>query len=353
MSPRKTYDSAAWMSGMGPLSDIVISTRVRLARNVKSLPFPTNSSTQMRSGIADIIKSAVKATKAMGSVDVVIMSDLSNTYRQVLVEEHLISPQQSMNADNTLAITNRDKSLSIMVNEEDHIRIQAITSGLAPLEALKLAQDADDALEEGLDYAFDEKWGYLTACPTNLGTGLRASVMLHLPALAMLNITGQVLGAVAKMGLTIRGMFGEGTEATGNIIQMSNTVSLGRSEEEIVKHIEAVARQIVDRELDARASLKRDSAVQLEDRLKRAYGIATNAYVISTDEALRLLSDVKLGCDIGIIDEVDKNFFANTIVNIMPAHIEKKAGRELSPAERDIERAKLIKEALKPSKKEG
>lgn len=352
MSAKKAYSEASWMSGNGPLSDIVISTRVRLARNIKNMPFPMKAEAADREKVSEMVKDAVKATKAIGAMDIVNLVDLSETYRQVLVEEHLASPQLVRTVDGSLLITNRDKSVSIMVNEEDHLRVQAITSGLSLFDALKLAQDADDALEEKLEYAFDEKLGYLTSCPTNVGTGLRASVMLHLPALAMLNMTSQVLGAVTKMGLTIRGMFGEGTETIGNIVQLSNAVTLGKSEEEIIKHLEAVTKQIVERESDARKALKKDANIQLADRLRRAYGVASQALVMSTDEAFRVLSDVKLGCDLEVISEIDKEFFASALANIMPAHIEKKVQKTLNIRERDIERASFIRLIMKPLKEE-
>jgi len=354
MASKKDNTSCAfWMTGQGPSSDIVISTRVRLARNLEAIPFPKRGTSEQLANVVERVKVALKATKSIGPADFVELSDLKETDRQVLVEEHLLSPQYIEQDKNKAVVFNRDKTVSIMVNEEDHLRIQSILPGLQVEDALKLASDTDDALEETLDYAFDEKLGYLSACPTNVGTGMRTSVMLHLPALAMMNMTGQVLGAVSKVGLTVRGIFGEGTESSGNMVQISNQISIGRSEQDMARHLKVITGQVVDSELQARNTLLSEVKPQIEDRVCRAYGIATNARIISLDEAFKLLSDIKLGVDLGIINDVDPNFFKELIVKIMPYHIQRIVRADDS-LEKDINsiRACLIRERLGSSKEE-
>jgi protein arginine kinase len=233
-----------------------------------------------------------------------------------------------------------------MVNEEDHIRIQAILPGFQVDEALRLASATDDALEETLDYAFDEDLGYLSACPTNVGTGLRSSAMLHLPALAAVNMLGQVLASVSKVGLAVRGIYGEGTEAVGNLFQVSNQVTMGRSESEIAAHLKAVTRQIVDSERNARSAIMSDARSQLEDRVYRSYGTLTNARMISSEEALKLTSDVRLGVDLGLIPDLPPALLTALSVDIMPAHVQRFVGRELNAWERDVSRATLIRQRL-------
>jgi len=200
-----------------------------------------------------------------------------------------------------------------MVNEEDHMRIQTILPGFQLEEALRLASVTDDAVEETIDYAFDENLGYLCACPTNVGTGLRASVMVHLPALALVGMVGQVLGAVSKVGVAVRGAYGEGTEAIGNMFQVSNQVTMGRAEEEIVAHLKAVCGQLADSERNARKAIMSDARNQLEDRVWRSYGLLTNARIVSSDEAVRLISAVKLGSDLGIIPGLAPSCFHGVV----------------------------------------
>ena len=338
--------SALWMAGGGPESDIVVSSRVRLARNVCGVPFPHRADAQQLQAVLAGVRGAVEATPSIGPTEVLGMASMSVLERQLAVEEHLTSPQHVQEPNSKALVLNRDRSVSIMVNEEDHIRIQAILPGFQVDEALRLASATDDALEETLDYAFDEALGYLCACPTNVGTGLRSSVMLHLPALAAVNMLGQVLASVSKVGLAVRGIYGEGTEAVGNLFQVSNQVTMGRSESEIVAHLKAVARQIVDSERNARGAIMSDARTQLEDRVYRSYGILTNARMISSEEALKLTSDVKLGVDLGFIPGMPAALLTGLSVDIMPAHVQRFVGRELNAWERDVFRATLIRERL-------
>ena len=337
---------ALWMSGGGPESDIVVSSRVRLARNLCGAPFPHRAGEEQLQAVLAGVRQAVEVTPSIGPTEVLGLTSMPALDRQLAVEEHLTSPQHIQEPNGKALVVNRDRSVCIMVNEEDHIRIQAILPGFQVDEALRLASATDDALEETLDYAFDENLGYLSACPTNVGTGLRSSAMLHLPALAAVNMLGQVLASVSKVGLAVRGIYGEGTEAVGNLFQVSNQVTMGRSESEIVAHLKAVTRQIVDSERNARTAIMSDARSQLEDRVYRSYGILTNARMISSEEALKLTSDVKLGVDLGLIPGLPPELLTALSVDIMPAHVQRFVGRELNAWERDVYRATLIRQRL-------
>jgi len=233
-----------------------------------------------------------------------------------------------------------------MVNEEDHLRIQALMPGLQLAAAWELADKVDDALEQYLPYAFSEQRGYLTACPTNVGTGLRASLMLHLPALVSTGQINRIIQAVGRFGLVVRGLYGEGTQALGNIFQFSNQVTLGHTESDIIQHLINVTRQVIDQEREARQMLLRRDKMALEDRVARAYGTLAHARVVSSQEALQLLSDVRLGIDLGILDGLKPEILQELLVAIRPAHLQMRTGRELSPAERDVLRAALIRERI-------
>ncbi|MEA4883553.1 MAG: protein arginine kinase [Clostridia bacterium] len=355
MASRKCggHDSALWMNADGPESGVVVSSRVRLARNLQAVPFPHRASADQLASVLGRVKGAIAATPSIGPTELFDLPDLSATDRQLMVEEHLTSPQHVQEPANRAVVLNRDRSVSIMVNEEDHIRIQAILPGLQLDEALRLASATDDAIEETIDYAFDEELGYLCACPTNVGTGLRASTMLHLPALGMVNMLGQVLGAVSKVGVTVRGIYGEGTDAVGNLFQVSNQVTMGRADEEIVAHLKAVTKQITDSEKNARSAIVSDAKEQLEDRVYRSYGVLSNARMTASDEALRLLSDVKLGADLGIIPGLLPSAITRLTVEMMPAHVQSYVGKELTAWERDSNRAALIRSRLAADREES
>ena len=354
MAAKRPYEKnrAVWMAGDGPDADIVVSSRVRLARNLRSVPFPQQANDEQMKSVLEQVMGAVRATPSIGPTEILALQELLPIERQLAVEEHLTSPQHIQDPKNKAIVLNRDKSVSIMVNEEDHMRIQTILPGFQLEEALRLASVTDDAVEETIDYAFDENLGYLCACPTNVGTGLRASVMVHLPALALVGMVGQVLGAVSKVGVAVRGAYGEGTEAIGNMFQVSNQVTMGRAEEEIVAHLKAVCGQLADSERNARKAIMSDARNQLEDRVWRSYGLLTNARIISSDEALKLISDVKLGADLGIIPDLPQSCFTVLSVDIMPAHVQDFVGKELTAWERDMCRATLIRERLGMNKEE-
>ena len=344
-----------WLEGSGPLSDIVISSRVRLARNLKNLPFPQGMNEKQAEDVLVQVANALavrEVRQVVGNLEVVPLSELSPLDRQVLVEKHLISPLHAENVGRGRGLAVRlDEVVSIMINEEDHLRIQCLFSGLQVYEAWELANTVDDALETQLDYEFDEKWGYLTACPTNAGTGLRASVMLHLPGLVIANQVQRVLAALPQIGLAVRGLYGEGSEAAGNLFQISNQVTLGPKEEELVNNLSAVVRHVVEQERSARRNLLQLNRLAVEDRTCRALGILTHARTMSSQEALSLLSDLRLGVDLGLIGKIDLKGLNELIVLTRPGYLQKLAGGEMTAATRDAKRAMIIRERLKEKSK--
>jgi len=248
---------------------------------------------------------------------------------------------------NGAVILSENESISIMVNEEDHIRIQCLFPGFQLQEAWQLASRIDDIFETHLDYAFDEKYGYLTSCPTNVGTGIRASVMMHLPALVLTQQINRILSAITQVGLAVRGIYGEGSEATGNLFQISNQITLGQSEDEIIDNLYGVAKQIIEHEKAARQKLLQESRIRIVDRVMRSYGILSNAAILDSKEAAQRLSDVRLGIDLGLISDVSGNVMNELMVMMQPGFLQQYSGEKLSADERDIRRAELIRERLK------
>lgn len=351
MSIIETVNNAhsKWMEGTGPDNDVVISSRVRLARNVAGMPFPHFMSEEDTDKVLHAVKLAVnnkELVKQVGTMEFVDLSELTDTERQILVEKHLISPQHIENPLNRAVVITPDESVSIMVNEEDHLRIQCLLPGLQLDETWQLANNLDDLLELTLDYSFCERRGYLTACPTNVGTGLRASVMLHLPGLVMTKQIGHIVNTISQLGLAVRGYYGEGTEAYGNLFQFSNQVTMGQTEQEIVKNLLAVTNQIVTQERSSRDTVFRDNRLRLEDRIYRSIGTMSYARMITSEEALRNISDMRLGVELGIIKGVTFECINELVILTRPAFLIKKAGRELEPGERDILRADIIREKL-------
>lgn len=336
-----------WMNGTGPESDIVLSSRIRLARNLRSMPFPHRMNDDQGKTMLDTVESAVRSLESGWHIEFHRLSDLTPLERQVLMEKHLVSPLLIQNPIRYEGVALDDREgISIMVNEEDHLRVQVLLPGLQLEEAWQVANQLDDKLEEHLDFACDETRGYLTAWPTNLGTGLRASVMLHLPALVMTRQASQVFTTLAQVGIVVRGLYGEGSEALGNIFQISNQVSLGLTEDELVHNLTVVAQQIVSGERSARDHLKSNAGLALADRVARSWGILTNARVMTSDEALRLLSDVKLGAELGLIDSVLPYTFPQLTLMTRPSFLQMEAGRELGPDERDQIRADTLRTHL-------
>ena len=340
---------SSWMSEEGPDSDIVLSSRIRLARNIDQFQFSFLNSSEEALKVIETVKSRIKkgSFANTGNMDLLMMDELQPLQKRILVEKHLISPHLAENANHGACLLSENEEISIMINEEDHIRIQCLYPGLQLLEALNTAFQIDDWLEEEINYAFDEKVGYLTSCPTNVGTGLRASVMLHLPGLVMTQQLNRIIPAINQLGLVVRGIYGEGSEALGNIFQISNQITLGKSEQDIVEDLKSVVGQIVSQERSVRDTLVKTSNIQLEDRVYRSFGVLTNSRIIETKEAAKCLSDVRLGIDIGYIKDIPRNILNELMILTQPGFLQQYAGGPLRPNERDIRRASLIRERLK------
>ncbi|ADL67968.1 ATP:guanido phosphotransferase [Thermoanaerobacterium thermosaccharolyticum DSM 571] len=329
-------------------NDVVISSRIRLARNLSDIPFPSVMTESEADKVKELVKKAIFDSKTILSTQFseYDMKKITPLERQSLVERHLISPDLAQNTKNGSALIKNDGTISIMINEEDHLRIQTIFNGLNLKEAWDLADKIDDLIEENLSYAFNEKLGYLTACPTNVGTGIRASVMVHLPALTITGQIGNILNSVSKIGIAVRGMYGEGTQSLGDIYQISNQVTLGQSEIEIIENLEGIVKQIINNERKAREDLYKRRKVQIEDRIGRAYGLLTNAKVMSTQEFMRLISDVRLGAVLNIIN-IDIQKIDEITTHIQPGNLQKIIGKQLEPYERDVKRAEYVSKLIR------
>ena len=327
-------------------NDVVISTRIRFARNLKDYPFPCKLNSQGREKVIEKVKNAVKKSNSPVASDFsfIKMSELTSSQSVSLVEKRLVSPEFISDTDGRALLISKDESFSIMINEEDHIRLQVITKGLSLEQAYDTADKLDTLLDENLDFAFDEKLGYLTQCPTNLGTGIRASVMLHLPALEKSRAINRIAGNLSKLGLTIRGAHGEGTEPKGALYQLSNQVTLGISEKAAIENLKNITEQLIAQENQARERLC--SSIDIQDAISRSLGILRSALVISHDEALKLLSNVRLGIVSKQISDVSSETIDKLMLAVEPATLTVSLNKNLSAHDRDIERARLIKAEL-------
>jgi protein arginine kinase len=338
--------SSDWLRGDGPHHDIVVSSRVRLARNLAGVPFPGWAKKAERTAVLERIVPRVEALPEMTDGYSLACQDLTALEKQVLVERHLISREHAAKGIGSAVVMNRRQSLSIMINEEDHLRMQAIRSGLQLKAAFRAVNKVDTELEAFLDFAFDAELGYLTACPSNVGTGMRVSAMLHVPALVVSEQIGQVIQAVNKIGLAVRGLYGEGTEALGNLFQISNQTTLGEKEEGIVDRLQKVILQVIEHEQNARQTLLQRRSNALLDSIGRSYGALRYAYSIGSKEALNLLSLAKLGCDLGFYPEAQRQAVDELFMETQPAHLQKGSQRKLAADERDALRATIIREKL-------
>lgn len=332
------------MEGGGPAADIVLSSRVRLARNLEGFPFPPKCE---RADADRVVEDVVQAVEGLDGFGVYRLQEVPALDRQVLVEKHLVSPLLARN-DRAVVALRQDEAVSLMVLEEDHVRLQVLQPGLNLRAAWQLADQVDGALQAGLTWAWDETLGHLTTSPTNVGTGLRASVMVHLPGLVLSGQAQGLMAALAKVGAVARGLYGEGSAALGNIFQVSNQVSLGQSEDEIVDSLESVARQVVDRERASREWLHREMRDKVEDRVARAYGILTNARLLASGEAMELLSDLRLGIDLHVLPHLDPQLFNSLLVEVRPGFLQKLSGEE-AVERRDARRAALIRQRIHES----
>lgn len=340
---------SSWMSEEGPDSDIVLSSRIRLARNFKDYKFPTLFSHEEAKMIIVNMEETIGKSdfQKFGQIELLKIDEMQPLQKRVLVEKHLISPHLAEDSPYGAVLLTENEEVSIMINEEDHIRIQCLFPGLQLSEALDAANEIDDWLESNIQYAFDEKHGYLTSCPTNVGTGLRSSVMMHLPGLILTQQINRIIPAIHQLGLVVRGIYGEGSEALGNIFQISNQITLGKSEEDIGRDLKGVVSQLISQERSAREALRKTSNIQLEDRIFRSLGVLANSRIIESKEAARCLSDVRLGIDMGYIEKLPKTILNELMILTQPGFLQQYAGGPLRPHERDIRRAALIRERLK------
>lgn len=341
---------ADWMLGLGADNSVVLTSRIRLARNLQTEPFPGWARKPRRQEMLELLRPKVEELPVMKDGFSRELSTLDAIEKQVLVERHLISRELAARGEGSAVIIDRKQTLSLLVNEEDHLRMQAIRTGLNLHGAFEVLAGVDDILEGEMEFAFDPSLGYLTTCPTNLGTGLRASVMLHLPGLVLSDQIGQVLQAVTKIGLAVRGLFGEGTESLGNLFQISNQSTLGESEETIIRKLERVISQVANHESNARAKLFEDDPDMVRDKIGRAYGLLRHAWVIDSKEALNHLSLMRLGGHLGLLDPDSIRRCDALLTEIQPAHLQFHAGRKLGPEERDSIRAEIVRSRLQSLK---
>lgn len=342
-----TQNSGEWLRGNGPESDIVISSRIRLARNLSSYPYTNRASTHQKAEIENTLRDRLIKVELAPPLEYLMIASLSPIDRQLLVERQLIS-RELANTDGPrgVAVCPRE-TVSIMINEEDHLRLQVMRSGFALDEAWQDIDRIDDQIEERVSYAFSEEFGYLTACPTNVGTGMRSSVMLHLPALVLTKQIEKVFRALQKINLAVRGLYGEGSRASGDFYQISNQVTLGKSEATILTEIREVIPQIISYERQARSTLTRESRQALHDKVLRAFGTLQSAVMMTSEETMDLLSSVRLGVNLGLIEEISIPTVNELFIQTQPAHLQKLMGAALDGEERNSARARYLRTRLR------
>lgn len=340
----------AWLDAAGPESDIVLSTRIRLARNLAAYRFGMRSDRQDREAVLDAARVAAEATPQLSGGWVVPIPEIAPSERQVLLERRLVSRELIGNADDpphgSALLLGRDKALSVMTNEEDHLRLQCLVSGFRLHDAWHAVEALDQALGARLPYAFHREFGYLTSCPTNVGTGLRASVLVHLPGLVLTQEIGRVLQGIAQVGLTFRGLYGEGSEVVGNFFQISNQTTLGKSEEDLIDHLQKVVQTVIEYERRSRSVLMRDAPAVIEDKVWRAYGLLRFARSMSFEEVMNLLSGIRLGVGLKLLSKPRVQTLNQIMIFTQAAHLEQLAGCALTSTETDVRRAAYVREAL-------
>ncbi len=336
-----------WLNGSGPESDIIVSSRVRLARNIAGFLFLSSASQSQKKEIFEYIQNQIQSTKLNDDIWMMNINELGEVEKQILTERHLISRQLADGNNESGAAITHDETLSLMINEEDHLRIQAMSSGLQLHETYKKIVEIDNILEEKLPFSFSPQYGYLTACPTNVGTGIRVSVMLHLPALKISEQMDKVLRSAKDLGLAVRGLYGEGSEPVGDFYQLSNQVTLGKCENKIIDElIELAINPMIEYERRARQKLLEKKSVVLDDKIHRACGILSNARMISSDETLYMLSYIRLGIYLGRIQHISLETTNKLLLLTQPAHLQFLCQKNLTPNQRDEYRAELIREHI-------
>lgn len=322
---------------------IVLMTRVRLARNLASMPFPGWARPAQREEAYDICREAVSAVPAMKRSLSVSVAELSELEKQILVERHLISRELSGAKAGSGVVISQNQAIAVMINEEDHLRIQVLRAGFQLKKVWNTINDFDTALEDHLDYAYSPTQGYLTACPTNLGTGMRASAMMHLPALVIAGQMEKVVRAVNQLGMVVRGLFGEGSDASGSIFQISNQTTLGEAEPEIIKRLDSVLKTIIEHETNARQRLIENDADKLFDKIGRAFGILQNSHLLNSAEAMNLLSLIRMGIDLNIFAEKERPRVDRLFIEAQPGHLQHAQRGEYAAGQRDLLRASRLR----------
>lgn len=340
-----------WLEASGPHSDIVLSTRVRLARNLQGHAFGPRMSRPEREEVYTRVRSAAGEGTLLRDGVALELSSTSELSRRLLLERHLISRELAGTGgeapvEGSALFLGPADLVGVMVNEEDHLRLQSLMSGLKLREAYALVDRLDEELGRTLSIAYHPEFGYLTSCPTNAGTGLRASILIHLPGLVLTKEIGKVLQGISAVGLTFRGLFGEGSEVVGNFFQVSNQTTLGKSEEDLVEHLQKIVRQVIENEMKARAVLLRDAPAVIEDKIWRAYGLLRYARSMSFDEVMNLLSGVRLGASMNLLPGLSVYTLNKITIYAQNAHLEQAAGRALDDAESDLHRAAYVRQML-------
>jgi len=338
--------SGEWLRGTGPESDIVISSRVRLARNLAKYPFKLRADDELRAEVQELLRKTLTGLALPKTLSYLDIHALDTLDRQLLVERQLISRELAESDGPRGVGISEEENISIMINEEDHLRMQVLHSGFALDDCWAEISAIDDALEESVTYAFSERLGYLTACPTNVGTGIRVSVMVHLPALVLTKEIQKVFGALQKISLAVRGLHGEGSQAMGDFYQISNQVTLGKSEQQLIDNLNDVVPNIIQYERRVREALVKENRQQLHDQIARAYGILRNAQTISSEETMHLLSSVRLGIDLGLIDDLQIATVNELFIHTQPAHLQKLQNGHLESGERNVARARFLRQRL-------
>jgi protein arginine kinase len=338
--------TSEWVQTEGPQNRIVLSSRVRMARNLRQYAFPGWAKKAERQRALETMRPVVEGLPEMAECFSELMDNIAVIDKQMLVESHLISREHAVKNVGSGVVVNATGAISVMINEEDHLRMQAIQAGLQIKDVFKVIDRVDTELEGQLEYAFSPRLGYLTACPTNVGTGMRASAMVHLPGMVLSDQINQIIQAVNKLGLAVRGLYGEGTEALGNMFQVSNQTTLGEREADIIERLSKVVLQIIEHEESARLTVLEKKPKLIYDHVGRAYGILTNAHAVTSKEALNLLSLLRLGVDLELLPAAIRAVVDELFMLAQPAHVQKFAERKLTAEERDILRADLIRGRL-------
>lgn len=339
----------AWIGGDGPKGDIILSTRIRMARNLERYPFRETITAPQQEMVAEDVREAYGAAgDRLGDAphQFLRLAEMGDNDLTLLLERHLVSREMVKFKESSALLVGDEGRLSILINEEDHLRIQVLTSGLRLDEAWSLAGRTESALRGRLKFAYHHKFGFLTSCPTNTGTGLRASVLIHLPGLVLTREIHKVLQGLSQIGLTFRGLYGEGSDVIGNYFQLSNQTTLGKSEEELIDHLGQITRQVIEYEENARQVLARDALDEIEDKVWRAYGLLTCARSMSFDEMMNLLSAVRLGVSMKLLPPIGVDTLNELLLWTQTAHLQRETGRALSKRDREVERARLIREIL-------